>query len=69
MKLEKRPERSTVIPIRSQGNGYAVDGPGFYIWDEDMHEVLRMAREFERGRVNPTPTTRFMFFRETLKAS
>jgi hypothetical protein len=69
MKLKKKSARPTVIPIRPQGDGYAVDGPGFYIWDEDMHEVLRMAREFERGRVNPTSTTRFMLFREKLKAS
>lgn len=43
MKLEKRPERSTVIPIRPQGNGYAVDGPGFYIWEADS------ARSFQKA--------------------
>lgn len=62
-------ERPTVIPIRPEGNGYAADGPGFYIWDEDMNEVLRMAREFERGRVTRTPTTRFMLLRDAVQAS
>ena len=69
MILKTMTARPTVIPIRPEGSGYAADGPGFYIWDEDMHEVLRMAREFARGRVTPTSTTRFILVREPSRAS
>jgi hypothetical protein len=34
-----------------------------------MNEVLRMARELERGSVNLTRTTRFMLSREMSEAS
>ena len=61
--------RPTAIPIRRQGNGYAANGPGFYIWDEDVNEVLRIARELERGSVNLNRTTRFMLARETSEVS
>jgi hypothetical protein len=69
MMLKTRPKRPTVIPIRPEGSGYAADGPGYYIWDEDMNEVARMAREFARGTITRTPTTRFMLLREALKVS
>jgi len=61
--------KSQVVPIRREGSGYAADGPGFYIWDEDLGEVLRMARELERGSVKLTSTSRFMQLRELSEAS
>lgn len=64
MTLKARPASPTAIPIRRQGSGYAANGPGFYLWDEDVNEVLRMAREFERGSVNLNRTTRFMLARD-----
>lgn len=64
MTLKARLARANAIPIRRQGSGYAANGPGFYLWDEDMNEVLRMARELERGNVNLNRTTRFMLARE-----
>jgi hypothetical protein len=69
MMLKARQVETTVIPIRPEGNGYAADGPGFYIWDEDMNEVLRMARDLQRGIVTRTPTSRFMLLREALGVS
>jgi hypothetical protein len=35
-------------PRRQQG-GYCVEGPGFYVWDEDPREVSRLARDLARG--------------------
>ena len=69
MLLKARLEKPTAVSIRCQGTGYAASGPGFYIWDEDVNEVLRMARELERGSVNLNRTTRFMLARETSEAS
>ena len=37
------------IQARPQGRGFAAEGRGFYVWDEDRGEVLRVARELERG--------------------
>ena len=64
MTLKAKLATSTAIPVRRQGSGYAANGPGFFLWDEDVNEVLRMAREFERGSVNVNRTTRFMLARE-----
>ncbi len=64
MRLKARLTRPTAMPIRRQGSGYAANGPGFYLWDEDVNEVLRMARELERGSVKLNRTTRFMLARE-----
>jgi len=69
MILKTKIARPTAIPIRRQGTGYAANGPGFYIWDEDVNEVLRMARELERGSVNLNRTTRFMLSREVSEVS
>jgi hypothetical protein len=59
---------SSVVPIRREGKGYAADGPGFYIWDEDLGEVLRMARELAHGSVRLTSTARFLQLREFSEA-
>jgi hypothetical protein len=37
------------IQVRPRGRGFAAEGRGFYVWDEDRGEVLRVARELERG--------------------
>jgi hypothetical protein len=69
MILKTKLARSVAVPIRRQGTGYAANGPGFYIWDEDANEVLRMARELERGRVKLNGTTRFMLARDVSEVS
>ena len=37
------------IEVRPHGRGFAAEGRGFYVWDEDRSEVLRVARELQRG--------------------
>ena len=37
------------VDVRPHGSGFAAEGRGFYVWDEDRGEVLRVARELERG--------------------
>jgi hypothetical protein len=36
------------IEIRRREHGYCVEGPGFYVWDEDPREVTRDARDLAR---------------------
>ena len=31
------------IRVRPAGSGFAVEGPGFYLWDEDRAAVLQAA--------------------------
>jgi hypothetical protein len=37
------------VEIRRRERGYCVEGPGFYVWDEDLREVSRVARDLARG--------------------
>lgn len=48
------------VPIRRCEGGYAAEGPGFYLWDEDPREVVRVVCEFARGNFNVVPTTRLL---------
>jgi hypothetical protein len=48
------------VPIRRHEGGYVAEGPGFYIWDEDPSEVLRVAAELERGNLRPAPSRRLL---------
>ena len=41
--------------IRRHQGGFCVEGPGFYVWDEDPREVSRFARELARGPVSTEP--------------
>jgi hypothetical protein len=36
------------VEIRRREYGYYVEGPGFYVWDEDPREVSRVARDLAR---------------------
>ncbi|TMA32518.1 MAG: hypothetical protein E6J87_12680 [Deltaproteobacteria bacterium] len=36
------------VEIRRREHGYCVEGPGFYVWDEDPREVSRVARDLAR---------------------
>ena len=38
-----------IRPIRAQGDGFVVEGPGFYCWDQDLDTVVRIARELGSG--------------------
>ena len=35
-------------PLRPQGHGLQVIGPGFYLWEPDASEALRLAAELRR---------------------
>ena len=37
-----------LVEIRRREYGYCVEGPGFYVWDEDPREVTRVARDLAR---------------------
>jgi len=41
------------IAVRRTPGGYAVQGPGFYVWDQDLAEVLRAARNLCRAAGAP----------------
>ena len=43
------PGSTSILPVREHDGGYLAEGPGFYIWDEDPEEVLRVARLLESG--------------------
>ena len=37
-------------PLRQRPNGLQIVGPGFYLWDPDAREALRLAAELSRRR-------------------
>ncbi len=37
------------VEIRRRQRGYCVEGPGFYVWEEDLVEASRLARDLARG--------------------
>ncbi len=41
--------------LHRMGSGFALEGPGYYLWDEDPREVLRTAAELEEGRDDDPP--------------
>ena len=43
-----------LIRVRRDETGYAVEGPGFYVWDEDLDAVLAAAGELWLGRFPAT---------------
>jgi hypothetical protein len=49
MKRSLRISGTPSVPIREHGGGFVAEGPGFYIWDEDPCEPLRVARDLEQG--------------------
>jgi hypothetical protein len=48
------------IRLQRQSSGWSVEGPGYYIWDEDPNEVIRAARELRRGNHGVRPTRRML---------
>ena len=43
-----------------RGGGFALEGPGYYLWDEDPREVLRAAAELVGGQMPSQPTRRML---------
>jgi hypothetical protein len=50
--------RATLL-TRHEG-GYAAQGPGFYVWDRDAAEVIRLAEALQAGRFGGPTTARFL---------
>lgn len=65
MQTKERSEKQARTPVQPGvclypvGNGYAAEGRGFYVWDEDRSEVIRAVRELARGG-RAVPRTRRM---------
>ena len=49
------PLASGPVEILRREHGYCVEGPGFYVWDEDPREVSRVARGLRSAL--PAPIT------------
>ena len=43
--MRNRAGNGPLRPIRAHGDGFAVEGPGFYYWDQDLDTVLHVARQ------------------------
>ncbi len=54
---------SSPLRVRPQGRGFAAEGLGFYVWDEDEEEVTRVARELSRGSYAVSPPRRMLIVR------
>lgn len=58
---ERRP--TTTLLTRHEG-GYAAQGPGFYVWDRDAGEVIRIAEALQAGRLVGSRSARFLMIDE-----
>ena len=54
--------------VRPCGNGFAAEGPGFFVWDRDARAVADAARMLSRGAV-PARTPERLLFVEAGRAS
>lgn len=54
-----RPTTRPTVLSRHEG-GYAAQGPGFYVWDRDPSEVIRLAEALQTGHQIGSRTARFM---------
>ena len=50
--------------VRRQGNGYAVMGRGFYVWDEDRSAAIRAGMQLSSGHVGGAQATRLLYYRD-----
>ena len=50
---------ATTLLTRHEG-GYAAQGPGFFVWDRDPGEVIRIAEALQSGRLTGSRSARFL---------
>ena len=50
---------TTTLLSRHEG-GYAAQGPGFFVWDRDPGEVIRIAEALQSGRAVGSRSARFL---------
>jgi hypothetical protein len=55
--VDERAEDRAPTP---RGRGFCIEGPGFYVWDEDPGEVRRVAAELAQGNLTPRPARRML---------
>ena len=60
--MKARPANSPRGLVR-RGQGWALDGPGYYLWDLDPNVVIAAAADLERGRP-ARPTRRMLIIPE-----
>lgn len=53
-------QRATTTLLTRHEGGYAAQGPGFYVWDRDVAEVIRVAEALQAGLFNGSRTARFL---------
>ncbi len=53
-------QRDDEIVLKRKGAGFALEGPGYYLWDEDPREVVRAAAELRDGSLPSRPTRRML---------
>jgi hypothetical protein len=58
-----RKQEVTTLLQRHEG-GYAAHGPGFYVWDRDPAEVIRVAESLLEGCFTGSRTARFLLIGE-----
>jgi len=52
--------RATTTLLTRHEGGYAAQGPGFYVWDRDVAEVIRVAEALQSGLFTGSRTARFL---------
>ena len=57
---DRNQRRKVQVKVTRQAKGYVAQGPGFYVWDEDAHEVSRVAEGLIGGSLERSRTARFM---------
>ncbi len=49
-----------VCTLKPHAGGYVAEGPGFYVWDLDPGEVIRVADALRRGCFEGSQTARYL---------
>jgi hypothetical protein len=62
---DERADAGPCVRILRQESGYVAQGPDFYVWDEDLEEVLRAARDLGRGAPVISSSARFLMIRSS----
>lgn len=55
-----RPDAPAPTHLFRHLGGYAAQGTGFYVWDEDPAEVIRVAEALVAGRFDGSNSARYM---------
>jgi hypothetical protein len=59
----RQPRVERRIVVQPVGDGFAVVGPQFYVWDRDRDHVVRIARELAAGHLGVVGQDRTLIVR------